>query len=53
MKESEVDIFIKAVMSKPIEDRIENDKNSKSPIIVNTQGKQEVRVYLHPVKNDP
>jgi hypothetical protein len=48
-----VEIYIKAVMSKPTEDKIESDKNSKSPVIISTSGKQEVRVYLHPSKNDP
>ena len=52
LKESEVDIYIKAVLSKPTEEKIESDKNSKSPITIMTNSKQEVRVYLHPVKSD-
>lgn len=41
------------VLNGPTEDAIEKEKNSKSPIVVNTTTKQEIRVFLHPIKNDP
>ena len=53
LKDSEVEIYIKVVTNTPTEDAIEKDKNSKSPVVVSTSSKQEIRVYLHPVKNDP
>lgn len=53
LKDSEVEIYIKVVTNTPTDDAIEKDKNSKNPIVVSTSSKQEIRVYLHPVKNDP
>jgi hypothetical protein len=53
LKEGEVEIYIKVLTNGPTEDAIEKDKNSKSPVVVGTTSKQEIRVYLHPVKNDP
>lgn len=41
------------VLNDPTLDAIEKEKNSKNPIVVNTPTKQEIRVFFHPVKNDP
>jgi len=53
IKESEVEVFVKAVMNSVVEDTLEQDKSGKNPIVVQSTGRQEIRVYLHPVKSDP
>ena len=52
LRDSEVEIYIKVLTNMPTEDAIEKDKNSRNPIVVSTSSKQEIRVYLHPIKND-
>lgn len=52
LRDSEVDIYVKIITNVPTEDAIEKDKNSKSPIVVSTNSKQEIRVHLHPIKAD-
>ena len=47
-----MEIYIKVLTNMPTEDAIEKDKNSRNPIVVSTSSKQEIRVYLHPIKND-
>lgn len=39
-------------MNAPIEMKMDNDKNSKKPLVVSTNSRQEIRVYCHPIKND-
>lgn len=52
LKEGEVDIYVKATLTKPVEDLLESDKNSNSPVVVATTGKVNIRVHLHPCKNE-
>jgi hypothetical protein len=52
LRDSEVEVYIKAIMNKTVEDLIEGQKNSKDPVIIHSVGKQEIRLYLHPVKSD-
>ena len=49
LRDSEVEVFVKAVMNKVIEERLELEKSSKDPIVIKTPGRSEIRVYLHPV----
>lgn len=53
LRDGEVDIFVKVLTNTPTEDAIEKDKNSKNPIVVSTNTKQEIRVHFHPIKGDP
>ena len=39
-------------MNQKVEEVIEVEKNSKNPIVIQSTGKQEIRLYMHPVKSD-
>lgn len=47
LAESEVDIFVKVILSEPVEAKIEAERNSKKPLIICPNNKQECRIYLH------
>jgi hypothetical protein len=53
LREAEVEVFVKAVINNVVEQRLEQEKSGKTPIVVQSPGRQEIRVYLHPVKSDP
>lgn len=40
-------------MNHKLQEIIQIEKNSKNPIVIQSTGKQEIRLYMHPVKSDP
>lgn len=53
IRDSEVEVYVKAIMNQVVEEKLELEKNSGQPIIVQSTGRQEIRVYLNPMKSDP
>ena len=53
LRDAEVEVYVKAVVNDVVHQKLEQEKSSKNPVVVQSPGRQEIRVYLHPVKSDP
>ena len=49
--DNEVDVYVKGIITQPVVDRLEEEKNSKKPLLVKTNH-HELKLFLHPTKND-